>query len=56
MGGDPACAPQHLAHVGLNGVRDPLAGIVHAAMGGIMLGSVSQHCVQHATCPVVVVR
>jgi nucleotide-binding universal stress UspA family protein len=28
----------------------------HGAFAGMLLGSVSQHCVQHATCPVVVVR
>ncbi|MET3426657.1 nucleotide-binding universal stress UspA family protein [Actinoplanes tereljensis] len=27
----------------------------HGTFAGIMLGSVSQHCVQHAPCPVVVV-
>ncbi|MFD1660663.1 universal stress protein [Streptomyces caeni] len=28
----------------------------HGAFAGMLLGSVSQHCVQHATCPVLVVR
>ena len=28
----------------------------HGAFTGMLLGSVSQHCVQHACCPVVVVR
>ncbi len=28
----------------------------HGAFEGMLLGSVSQHCVQHACCPVVVVR
>jgi len=28
----------------------------HGAFAGMLLGSVSQHCVTHATCPVVVVR
>lgn len=28
----------------------------HGAFVGMLLGSVSQHCVQHAPCPVVVVR
>lgn len=27
----------------------------HGAFSGMLLGSVSQHCVQHATCPVVVI-
>lgn len=27
----------------------------HGTFAGIMLGSVSQHCVQHASCPVVVI-
>jgi nucleotide-binding universal stress UspA family protein len=28
----------------------------HGSFAGALLGSVSQHCVQHAACPVVVVR
>jgi len=28
----------------------------HGGFSGMLLGSVSQHCVQHASCPVVVVR
>ena len=28
----------------------------HGGFVGALLGSVSQHCVQHATCPVVIVR
>jgi nucleotide-binding universal stress UspA family protein len=28
----------------------------HGAFSGMLLGSVSQHCVSHASCPVVVVR
>jgi nucleotide-binding universal stress UspA family protein len=28
----------------------------HGAFAGMLIGSVSQHCVHHASCPVVVVR
>jgi nucleotide-binding universal stress UspA family protein len=28
----------------------------HGALAGMLLGSVSQHCVHHAGCPVLVVR
>jgi nucleotide-binding universal stress UspA family protein len=28
----------------------------HSALGSLVLGSVSDHCVHHATCPVVIVR
>jgi len=28
----------------------------HAGFAGALLGSVSQHCVQHAPCPVVIIR
>lgn len=28
----------------------------HGAFSGMLLGSVSQHCAQHAACPVVIVR
>lgn len=33
-----------------------VGGCGRGAFTGMLLGSVSQHCVQHATCPVVVVR
>ena len=33
-----------------------VGGSGHGGFTGMLLGSVSQHCVQHAACPVVVVR
>ena len=33
-----------------------VGGSEHGGFAGMLLGSVSQHCVQHAACPVVVVR
>jgi nucleotide-binding universal stress UspA family protein len=41
-----AAAGAHMLIVGSRG---------HSTFAGILLGSVSQHCVQHAPCPVVVV-
>ena len=49
----------HPAEVLLHAVADAELLVVgsrgHGTFAGIMLGSVSQHCVQHAPCPVVVV-
>lgn len=42
-----ASRPAELLVVGSHG---------HGAFTGMLLGSVSQHCVHHATCPVVVIR
>ena len=33
-----------------------VGGRGHSAFAGVLLGSVSQHCVQHSSCPVVVVH
>jgi nucleotide-binding universal stress UspA family protein len=47
------------AHVLIEASRDARMLVVgsrgHGAFAGMVLGSVSQHCVQHMTCPVVVV-
>jgi nucleotide-binding universal stress UspA family protein len=49
----------HPARVLLDTAKDAQMLVVgsrgHGTFAGIMLGSVSQHCVQHAPCPVVVV-
>ncbi len=49
----------HPAQVLLDAAADAQLLVVgsrgHGTFAGIMLGSVSQHCVQHAPCPVVVV-
>jgi len=33
-----------------------VGGSGHGAIAGILIGSVSEHCVRHATCPVVVIH
>ncbi len=52
-------AEGNAAQVLLDAARDAQMLVVgsrgHGTFAGIMLGSISQHCVQHAPCPVVVV-
>ncbi|MGX6607104.1 universal stress protein [Micromonosporaceae bacterium Da 78-11] len=52
-------AEGNAAQVLLDAARDAQMLVVgsrgHSTFAGILLGSVSQHCVQHASCPVVVV-
>lgn len=52
--------PGHAATVLLERAKDADLLVVgshgHGGFVGALLGSVSQHCIQHATCPVVVVR
>ncbi|MDX6356188.1 MAG: hypothetical protein QOF98_3091 [Streptomyces sp.] len=49
----------HPAQVLMEAARDARLLVVgsrgHGAFAGVLLGSVSQHCVQHAPCPVLVV-
>jgi nucleotide-binding universal stress UspA family protein len=37
-------------------IANAIQALLDASAGAKLLGSVSQHCLQHATCPVVVVR
>lgn len=57
---DQQVLPGHAAMVLLEQARDAELLVVgshgHGGFVGALLGSVSQHCIQHATCPVVVVR
>jgi nucleotide-binding universal stress UspA family protein len=50
----------HPAQVLIDAAREAQLLVVgsrgHGGVAGALLGSVGQHCVQHATCPVVVVR
>ncbi|EHR52162.1 universal stress protein UspA-like protein [Saccharomonospora marina XMU15] len=50
----------HASNVLVDASRDADLLVVgsrgHGAVVGMLLGSVSQHCVQHAECPVLVVR
>jgi nucleotide-binding universal stress UspA family protein len=52
--------PGHAAAVLLERAKDADLLVVgshgHGGFVGALLGSVSQHCIHHATCPVVVVR
>ncbi|MFF7196104.1 universal stress protein [Streptomyces sp. NPDC008079] len=49
----------HPAQILTDAARDARLLVVgtrgHGTFAGVLLGSVSQHCVQHASCPVVVV-
>jgi len=67
LGTDPAdvrvlqsVVPGHAAQVLIDASAHAALLVVgsrgHGAFAGTLLGSVSQHCVQHAHCPVVVVR
>jgi nucleotide-binding universal stress UspA family protein len=57
---NPVVAEGHAAEVLLGAARDADLLVVgsrgHGGFAGALLGSVGQHCVQHATCPVVVIR
>jgi nucleotide-binding universal stress UspA family protein len=66
LGGDPdvevkpSVVEGHPVPALLNAAKEASLLVVgsrgHGAFTGILLGSVSQHCVTHATCPVTVVR
>jgi len=49
-------APQALLHASRGAELLVLGSRGHGGFTGALLGSVSQHCVQHASCPVVIVR
>jgi nucleotide-binding universal stress UspA family protein len=55
----PRVVEGHPAQVLLDAARGAQMLVVgsrgHSTLAGIVLGSVSQHCVQHAPCPVVVI-
>jgi nucleotide-binding universal stress UspA family protein len=48
-------AAQVLLEAGTGAELMVLGSRGHGAFAGMLLGSVSQHCVQHATCPTVVI-
>ncbi|GIE34851.1 universal stress protein [Actinoplanes italicus] len=48
-------AAQVLLNAGKGAELMVLGSRGHGAFSGMLLGSVSQHCVQHATCPTVVI-
>lgn len=56
----PRVVQGNAAHVLLTEARNASLLVVgsrgHGGFAGLLLGSVSQHCVHHARCPVVVIR
>jgi nucleotide-binding universal stress UspA family protein len=56
----PRIASGNAAEILLSAAKDADLLVVgsrgHGGFAGALLGSVSQHCVQHAACPVVIIR